>query len=183
MSGFEIIEEIRTTSVKPPFIVLVTAFERYAVRAFQEEAVDYLVKPVEPARVASTVARVREYMAKTVCHEAQETWITRVAVKEPGRVQVMNMEDADWLEAAGNYVRLHMGRTSYMYRTTMNNLETRIDPRRFVRIHRTTIVNVDRISELHTSFGREHIVVLRDGTRLRLSAAYRARLAQMVAGL
>jgi len=109
--------------------------------------------------------------------------VTRIAVKTNDRVQFVRVDQVDWIEAAANYVRLHVGRGSHLFRGSMSALEGRLDPSRFVRIHRSTIVNVDRIVEMHPSFAREHILVLQDGTRLRLSPTYRDRLEALVDGL
>jgi two-component system LytT family response regulator len=186
LSGLDIVREAGIGGEGSPFVIFVTAFNQYAVRAFDAEAIDYLLKPYEPERLAKALDRVRRRLpetepAKGAAHPAPP-WLTRFAIKAPGRIRLLHVNDLDWLEAAGNYVRLHVGRTSCLFRTTMAALETRIDPSRFVRIHRTTIVNVDRIVELQ-ALGREHVALLHDGTRLRLGAPYRDRLREMVEGL
>jgi len=106
--------------------------------------------------------------------------LPRLAVRSRGKVYVVKLEDLDWLETAGNYVRLHVQGTSHLYRDSLLNFETRLDPRRFIRIHRSTIVNLDRITQLEPTFKREHIVTLCDGTRLTLTAPYRSRLQALV---
>ena len=106
--------------------------------------------------------------------------LPRLAVRSRGKVYVVKLEDLDWLETAGNYVRLHVQGASHLYRDSLLNFEMRLDPRRFVKIHRSTIVNIDRITQLEPTFKREHIVTLCDGTRLTLTAPYRSRLQALV---
>ncbi|MBV9497560.1 MAG: response regulator transcription factor [Acidobacteria bacterium] len=190
LSGFDVASEIRTATPAAPFLVFVTAFDRYAVRAFEEQATDYLMKPFDSDRLGKTLARVRREMAPQspaplplTPASSAEKWLTRIAIKAPGRIQLLRVDEIDWLEAAGNYVRVHAGKAAYLFRTTVAAIETRLDPGLFVRIQRGTIVHVDRIAELQSSFNREQIVLLRDGTRLTLSAPYRDRLRGMVEGL
>lgn len=109
--------------------------------------------------------------------------ITRVAVRSHSRTQFLRLLDVDWIEAAANYVRLHVRKESFLFRASLAGFEQRLDPKQFVRIHRSTIVNIDRIAELHPSFNREQIVILADGTELRLSDSFRARLSALVHGL
>ena len=109
--------------------------------------------------------------------------IRRVAVRTHNRTQFLRVQDVDWIEAAANYVRLHVRKETFLFRASMSAFEGRLDPRQFVRIHRSTIVNIDRIVELHPSFHREQIVVLADGTELRLSDSFKARLSALVHGL
>jgi two-component system LytT family response regulator len=177
LSGFDVLETMRATAAIRPYVVFVTAFESYAVRAFDTEATDYLLKPFDLARFTRMLNRVRRQLG------ARDPKVTRVAVRSGARIQFVRLDQVDWIEAAANYVRLHIGAVSHLFRGSMVALERRLDPSRFVRIHRSTIVNVDRITELQPSFAREHIVVLRDGTRLRLSPTYRERLGALVDGL
>jgi two-component system LytT family response regulator len=188
LSGFDVLEQMRSTSAIRPYVVFVTAFESYAVRAFDAEATDYLLKPFDAQRFTRMLNRVRKQIAKSAVPEernppASDSTMTRVAIKNAGRIQFVRLDQVDWIEAAANYVRLHIGQGSHLFRGSMVTLEQRLDPARFVRIHRSTIVNVDRIAEMHPSFAREHIVVLQDGTRLRLSPTYRERLEALVEGL
>lgn len=184
LNGFDVVERIRETTASSPYIVFVTAFARYAARAFDEEAIDYLMKPFDAGRLALTMARVREQTVNAPAPSSPAPrYLTRLAVKRSGRIQVLRIDDVDWLETAANYVILHVGKESHIFRSTLANLEARLDPDRFARIHSSTIVNLDRIAELQPSFDREHIVLLRDGVRLRLSANYRHRLQTIVDGL
>jgi two-component system LytT family response regulator len=181
LSGLEVLEQLHASGAQP-HVVFVTAFDQYAVRAFEEQALDYVLKPYRADRLAITLARLRQQMTRSAESPAS-SFLTRVAVKKNGRIHLVRIDDVDWIETADNYVSLHAGETEYLYRTTMAAMESRLDPARFVRIHRSTIVNVDRIVELQPTFGREMIVLLRDGTRLRLGPPYRDGLRKLVEGL
>ena len=181
LSGLDVLEQLHAAGAQP-HVVFVTGFDQYAVRAFEEQALDYVLKPYRADRMARTLARLRQQMTRAA--ESQSAgFLTRVAVKKNARIHLVRIDDVDWLETAGNYVSLHVGATEYLYRITMNAIESRLDPTRFVRIHRSTIVNVDRIVELQPTFAREFVVLLRDGTRRRLGAPYRDRLRKLIEGL
>jgi two-component system LytT family response regulator len=180
LSGLEVLEQLHATGAQP-HVVFVTGFDQYAVRAFEEEALDYVLKPYCAERMARTLGRLRQQIARAP--ESPAGYLTRVAVRKNARIHLVRIEDVDWLETAGNYVSLHAGAAEYLYRTTMAAIESRLDPTRFVRIHRSTIVNVDRIVELQPTFGRELVVLLPDGTRLRLGAPYRDGLRKLIEGL
>jgi two-component system LytT family response regulator len=184
LDGFEVVR--RLTPESCPLIVFVTAYEQYALDAFRASAVQYLLKPIErePLRVA--MARVRELVAGRsnasltdfLARLQQRTaFMQHVAVKSKGRMRLVRVDQIDWFESAGNYVRLHVGNERFLLRQTMNGLEEKLDPRQFVRIHRTTIVNLGRIREARAASHGDHIVVLHDGTELLLSRGYRDRLA------
>lgn len=184
LSGLDVLEQLHAAGAQP-HVVFVTGFDHYAVRAFEEEALDYVLKPYHAGRLARTLARLRQQLALTADSAATTatTFLSRVAVKKSARIHLVKIDEVDWLETAGNYVSLHVGAAEYLYRTTMAAIEPRLDPARFARIHRSTIVNVDRIVELQPTFARELVVLLRDGTRLRLGAPYRDRLRRLIEGL
>jgi two-component system LytT family response regulator len=191
MTGFDVVTEIRAATPATPFVVFVTAFERYAVRAFETAATDYLLKPFDAGRLAVTLDRVRQGLQPAYVDAPLPLppppppgeWLTRIGIKERDhRTLVLRVEDIDWIEAAGNYVRAHAGAKSYLFRSTLSAIEAGLDPNIFVRIHRATIVNIERVAEVQASFREEHLVTLRDGTRLCLGAPYRARLRQLIAG-
>jgi two-component system LytT family response regulator len=186
MDGFEVVRRIAPES--RPLIVFVTAYEQYALDAFRAAAVQYLLKPVErePLRLAMT--RVRELVAARANPsltgflarlEQRTAFMQHVAVKSKGRMRLIRVEEIDWFESAGNYVRLHVGGERFLLRQTMNGLEQKLDPRQFVRIHRTTIVNLGRIRDTRSASHGDHIVVLHDDTQLLLSRIYRERLAPL----
>jgi two-component system LytT family response regulator len=187
MDGFEVARALGPSRM--PAVVFVTAFDQYALRAFEVHALDYLLKPFSAQRFKSALTHARQQLAQRQATslgrqlldmlpdiQKREPVLDRLVVKSSGRVYFVRTADIDWCEAAGNYVSLHVGTQSHLIRETMNRLETQIDPRQFVRIHRSTIVNVDRIQELRSSFNGEHVVVLRDGSRLTLSRGYRDAL-------
>lgn len=175
-----------------PAVVFVTAHDAYALRAFEMHVLDYLLKPFSGQRFRSALAYAREHLAKrratTIGRQIMDLLpavqqtpapvpasrpTDRLVVKSSGRIYFVRVNDIDWCEAAGNYIRVHVGQQSHLIRETMNRLEARLDSRLFVRIHRSTIVNIDRIQELRSSFGGEHVVQLRSGTRLTMSRGYR----------
>jgi two-component system LytT family response regulator len=179
LSGFDVLEQLHAGGWQP-YVVFVTAYDRYAVQAFEEEAFDYVLKPFRADRLSKTLTRIRQELAAA----ERPVHLTRVAVKDSkGRTHLVRIDEVDWVETAGNYVRLHIDAASHLFRTSMSALEPRLDPSRFVRIHRSTIVNIDRIEELQPAFGRDQIVILRNGTRLRLSGRYLKRLQGLVEGM
>src|ERR1051325_916690 len=128
LSGFDVLETMRATAAIRPYVVFVTAFESYAVRAFDTEATDYLLKPFDLARFTRMLNRVRRQLG------ARDPKVTRVAVRSGARIQFVRLDQVDWIEAAANYVRLHIGAGSYLFRGSMVALEERLDPAQFVRI-------------------------------------------------
>jgi len=183
MDGFEVVRRIPEES--RPLIVFVTAYQQYALEAFRAAAVQYLLKPVEREPLRQALTRVRELVTArsnpsltAFLERVQErtAFMQHVAVKSKGRVRLVPVDQVDWFESAGNYVRLHVGSERFLLRQTMNGLEEKLDPTQFVRIHRTTIVNVHRIRDTRPVSHGDHIVVLHDGTQLQMSRAYRERL-------
>ena len=181
-SAFTILQSLKAGTA--PATIFVTAHDGYALRAFEFQAVDYLLKPFDSDRFRQSVERARHRIASERLSNGRSPSprepIRRLAVPCRDRIIVLRVDDIDWIETAGNYVRLHAGGQTHLYRDTLANFESRLDPQRFVRIHRATVVNVDRVTQLEPSFRREHLVTLRDGTRLTMSAPYRARLQAVV---
>ena len=197
VDGFGVIEAVGADRM--PNVIFVTAYDEYALRAFQVHALDYLLKPFGRDRFQETLRHARSALERQRAGDlgrrllalvgqqveketpSRETSkLDRLVVKSGGRVFFLRTEEIDWIEAAGNYVRLHMGSESHLFRETMNNIETRLDPGRFVRVHRSRIVNTDRIKELQPSATGEYIVVLQNGTRLPLSRGYRDKLQEQL---
>lgn len=185
--GFRVIEQVGPE--KMPAVVFVTAYDEYAVRAFEVHALDYLLKPFGKERFQQALQHARTHverrragdlgkrlMALVQDIKPEPQRLDRLVVKSAGRVFFLKTDDIVWIEAAGNYVRLHLAEDSHLFRETMNGIEARLDPRRFVRIHRSRIVNSDRIKELQPWFNGEYVVVLQNGTRLTLSRGYREKL-------
>jgi two-component system LytT family response regulator len=167
-------EVLRRASVKrSPAVIFVTAYDEYALKAFEVQALDYLVKPFDDARFQVALERGRDQLSRRGRSGAMAD---RLLVHHGGSIRILKYGDIDWVESAGNYVRLHVGAEVYLYRKTMQHMEDALDPARFVRTHRSSIVNVDRIRELQPLFKGTFTVVLHDGTKLTLSPVYRSRL-------
>ena len=186
LDGFAVLRAIPPDRM--PLVVFTTAYDEYALRAFDVHALDYLLKPFDSQRFYNTLDRARERIERQRAGELGKRLLAmvqdlkpdgaqtsdRLVVKSSGRIFFVRLDEIDWIDAAGNYVRLHVNGESHLFRETMNAIEKRLDSR-FVRIHRSHIVNADRIKELLPSDG-EHTVVLQNGTRLTLSRGYKGRL-------
>lgn len=207
LGGMELVDALGSEA--PPVLVFITAHDSYAVEAFQRCAFDYLLKPFDQERFDRTMDRVRErlraeqdadigrrlrqvFTARDLASDpptesverssAPVAPLTRFVVKEAGRVFFVPLGAVDWLEAAGNYVGLRVGSRIHLIHETLRKIEQMLDPQQFLRIHRSTIVNVERIRELQPFANGEFVVILHDGTRLKLSRSYRER-ADEVLGL
>ena len=153
-----------------PEVVFVTAYDQHAVRAFEVHAVDYLLKPVEPERLHSALQRVRERRQLRHAGEA------RLLLREEDGTHVLSMASIDWVEAAGNYLCIRAGGRTHVQRGTLSQMEKRLDASRFQRIHRSRIVNVERIAKLVPQFNGDHLVILHDGTEMALSRTFKDAL-------
>jgi len=188
-NGFELLDRIEPDL--RPGVIFVSAHDEHAVRAFAIRAIDYLLKPIERGRLRSALERAREQRrprrvagddAAPRGNNGRPTPpLARFVLRSVGRVLLIDVDDVDWIEAAGNYVRLHHGGESHLLRETMSSLEQRLDPLRFVRIHRSSFVNLDRVRELRHVLHGDYAVVLRDGTRLTLSRGFREHFEQVLA--
>lgn len=202
VDGFEVVEALERgdptgndSNGKTPAIVFVTAHDDHALKAFEIHALDFLLKPFDEARFEKTLSRARRHMQQS--RETVDARLLalledlrterrghrqsdRLIVKSGGRVFFLRTEEIDWVEAAGNYVRLHARSESHLLRESMKNMEARLDPNTFVRIHRSAIVNIDRVKELEPWFHGEYIVIMRDGTRLTASRVYSDRLSALI---
>ncbi len=181
---------IRSVGVEHmPAVIFVTAYDEYAVHAFEVHALDYLLKPFDIERFAEAFERAAElirHRQKTDLDrrlarllddlKPAAKGLERLMIKTQQRIYFIRTDEVDWIEAAGNYVRLHVGGKTHLLRQTMNALERQLDPDRFLRIHRSTIVNIDRVKDLHRMFNGEYEVRLYDGTTLTLSRGYRSQL-------
>ena len=196
MDGFEVVEKVASEHL--PIVVFVTAYDRYALRAFDTHALDYLLKPFTARRFHEAIDRARLEVARAGDHEThhrlielleerrrerserepgdREPYLARLAVKHNQRMVLVKVADIDWIESSGNYAHLHTGGVNYVVRMTMGELERRLDPARFARIHRSTIVQVDRIVDIIAAWHGDFDVTLRDGTVLRLTRNYRDRV-------
>lgn len=186
--GFGVLTDIAAD--KTPVVIFLTAYDRYAVRAFETAALDYLLKPFDEERFAKALARAKSRLASlpqtddetpTATTDAASgaiasTHLERIIIRTGGRVLFRSASEIDWVEAYGNYARLHFGKSAYLLRETIGNLETQLDPSKFARIHRSTIVRLDRIREMQPQLAGQYRAVLRDGTTLTLSRRYRKNL-------
>jgi two-component system LytT family response regulator len=195
LDGFGVLQNLaspepgQTRREQMPDVIFVTAHDRYAVRAFEVHALDYLLKPVDADRLGKALDRARgrllerqrvpvdpRLLALLQDLAAERRYLTRIPVKADGRILVVDLAEVDWIGAADNYVVLHAGPREHLLRDTMGRLERELDPERFVRIHRSAIVQIDRVRELVSDFHGDFEVALRDGTRLTLSRSYRAKV-------
>lgn len=184
MDGFEVLKSLQVKQM--PLIIFVTAFDQHAIRAFDVNAIDYLMKPFDRSRFAVAVDRAKDRLK----HPANESdtnrlvklleqlnsrpsYLERFAIKTGEKVLFVRAVDVDSIVAEGNYVRLNTGETSHLLRDTINNIESQVDPRMFVRIHRSTIVNMNRVKELQQWSRGEYRVVLHNGASYTLSRGYR----------
>jgi two-component system LytT family response regulator len=202
LDGFEVIEKIGVERM--PMVVFVTAYDKYAINAFGVHAFDYLLKPFDEERFESTMHRVLtmfqgiegntenqrlmkllEDLKKGQLNlernlQSSTEFLERMVIKKAGRIFFINIDEIEWFEAANNYIRLHSKGDEYLVRESLNNLESRIDPRRFVRINRSIIVNTGHIKELHPLFHGDYAVILKDGTELRSSRNFRKNFASLL---
>jgi two-component system, LytTR family, response regulator len=184
LDGFDV---LRALAGEPlPAVIFVTAYDKYALKAFEVHAVDYLLKPFHDERFAEALARAKsrrgENMTDRIARllDERKPKIMRVLVKTGGRVLFIRADEIDWIEAADYYVKLHVAGKVHMLRESMAALEARLDSDVFFRVHRSAIVNLERVRELQPFSRREHVLVLRDGTRLRLTRSRRERLAALL---
>jgi two-component system LytT family response regulator len=166
--GFDVIELLGADV--PRAVIFVTAFDQYALRAFEAGALDYLLKPFDNARFYQALARAKEKITR---YAAEPKNIDRMAVKSLGQVFFVKVAEIDWVEAADYYACLHVGSKTHILRRSMSDLERDLNPANFCRIHRSTIVNLDRVRALQLDKDGDSEVLLGDGTKLRLSRGYR----------
>ena len=176
--GMSLLEELPPEG--RPAVIFVTAHDRYAIPAFAHEAVDYLLKPIDAERFRAALARARRRLAQPERSESGPP-LTRLLVRERGRAFFVRVDDVDWFEAAGNYVRVHVGRATHRVRLPLARLEARLDRRAFRRISRSHIVRLDGIRELQPWFHGDGLVILTSGAKLRLSRRYRNRVYEALA--
>jgi two-component system LytT family response regulator len=187
LDGFAVVEALGAESMPP--VIFVTAHEKFALKAFDVHAIDYLLKPYDRERFETALRRAKEQLARSQSGDlqtrmnallgvlkTQPNTANRLVVKTEGRVLLLKNEDVDWVEAADNYVVLHIGAETHMLRETMNSIEQRLPSEKFIRVNRSTIVNIDRIKELQPLFHGEYVIILKNGTKLTLSRGYREKL-------
>jgi two-component system LytT family response regulator len=195
-TGFDVISAI--ADAQRPHVVFVTAYDKFALRAFEVHALDYLLKPVNEDRFDAAVARVREAMShvtdnaivqrvrqaaanlKVAISPSKGPAVDRLPIKVNGRIMVIRVADIDWLEADGDYVSVHVGGKTWLMRETIAAVELRLALSGFVRIHRSTLVNAERVKELQPQDKGEYTVILNDGTELKLTRNYRTSVERLV---
>ena len=177
--GFDVLELLGNEL--PPTIIFVTAYDEYALRAFEAGALDYLLKPFDDARFGRALSRAKERLAHYLPQPRRSA--VRLVVRSQGQVLFVNVTEIDWIEAAGYYACLHVGSDTHILRRSLAELEQDLGDERFIRIHRSIVVNLERIRGLELQSGGEYEVVLKSRARLRLSRRYRKRLQDRMAGM
>jgi two-component system LytT family response regulator len=191
--GFTILKQMEGHDI--PHVIFVTAYDQYALRAFEIHASDYLLKPFDRERFHGSLQRVREDIQKSKTRKIDDRLVAlledlkasrefpdRLAVKSGGHIHFVRTGELDYVQSAGNYVRLHVGLKSYLLRETMNDIQAKLNPQQFVRIHRSTMVNIESVKELQPWFGGSYVVILNNGTRLNMSRAFRNDLSSNILG-
>ena len=198
MDGFDVLARVGPEHIHA--IIFVTAFDQYALKAFDVHALDYLLKPFDDERFAHALERAKsQIQAREINNlstqllalleerendrketKQRENYLKRLMIKVSGRVVLLKVDEIDFIEADGNYAKLHVGRKAHLLREKMHDLEGQLDPAAFVRIHRSIIVNLDRIREMHPHFNGDYTVVLQDGRQLRLSRSRREHLEKLI---
>ena len=196
VGGFEVLASLEKGQI--PHVIFVTAYDQYAVRAFEVQALDYLLKPFDQERFDLSWQRAkaqvirdrnggvsmdRRILALLEELKAGNKYLERLVIKAGGRIYFLETGEIDWIEAEGNYVSVHSAKKSHMLRETISSLESQLDPKKFVRIHRSAIVRLDFIQELQPWFHGEYRVILQDGTQLTLSRNYRDKLQEALGKL
>ena len=185
MTGLEVIQQLPPEQT--PAVVFLTAYDEYAVRAFELNAIDYVLKPFDPERLAQSIERARERIAsqaqsdlaeklQNLLDSRQQRWAERIVVRNGERYDIVAADSMDWIESANNYVRLHCGAKEYLLSETLTSLESRLNPKKFLRVHRRYIVNLIRVLAVHPMFGGVYQVELHNGIRVGTGRQFKAAL-------
>lgn len=194
MDGFEALAEIGAENA--PVVIFVTAFDHFALRAFEVHALDYLLKPFDVERLKNTIERAKRQIEKRGAETKtpderllallkdfkSETpaYLKRLSFKSRGRTIIISADDIEYVEAEGNYLNLQVGKEAHLIRSPMHKFEEKLDPDKFARIHRSTIINIDRVREMHPMFNGDQLVIMKNGKELTLSRNYRDRLKDLL---
>jgi len=191
VDGFGVLRQLETGRI--PGVIFVTAYDQYAVKAFEVHALDYLLKPFKRKRFEEALNRFKDQFSREKSTGLAErtlallenlnrdrSFLNRLVIPKDGRALLVKVNEVDWFQAEDNYVRLHRGSESYLLRESLRNLEDQLDPEKFLRIHRTAIVNLDRIQELQPWFHRTSRVLLQNGTVIPMSRRFKQRLSSML---
>ncbi len=188
MDGFDVVGALSSRqNLVLPHIVFTTAYDQYAVRAFEIHAIDYLLKPFTVERLRSATQRVREQMAAAEVkvngghvESSAHPYTTRLVFKSRGRILFLSVEDIRWIEAEENYVRICTGAESHLLRETIGHMETRLDPKMFLRVHRSAIVNLRYVKEVKSENDGDATVLLISGEKIAMSRSYRSRVQRLI---
>jgi two-component system, LytTR family, response regulator len=193
VDGFDVLQELAERGIKLPVTIFVTAYDEYALRAFEAHALDYLLKPIREERFKDAVAAAKSRISADRDSQAADQLAsllargdllarrpTRLPVKLEGRIVLVRLDQVEWIESEGNYVRLHLSDRSYLLRDTMSAIEVKLDPDQFARIHRCAIININRIEYLRPWFTGEYIVRMQSGKELTLTRSYRDNLRRLL---
>jgi two-component system LytT family response regulator len=192
MNGFEILQHLQGNTLSA--VIFITAYDEFALRAFEFHAIDYLLKPYDRERFQRSVAHARVALHTTGQLETTAEQIKvlldsvhqnsakleRLIVKTNGKIIFLRLEEVDWIESAGNYVKLHCGNETHLIRETMNGLEQQLNPKKFIRIHRCTIINIEKIKELEPYFNGEYKVILNNNSQVFLSRNYKENFTKVL---
>ena len=185
LDGFGVLDALK--GERTPAVIFVTAYNEYAIQAFDVNALDYLLKPVDCIRLSKAVERAKSQLAQPSDDldirframledlKAGSKFLKRLTIKLTGHTILLPIDEIDWIESYGNYLKLHTGRESHLIRATMQSLESKLDPEKFVRVHRSTIVNIEKIKEIYPRSNGDQDLVLQNGQQLMLSRKYRDR--------
>ena len=189
LDGFGVLGALSQERIPPviPEVIFVTAYNEYAIQAFEVNALDYLLKPVDCERLSKAVDRAKSRLAKLTRDDQLDNrframlediksgskYVKRLTIKLTGRTILLPVDEIDWIETYGNYLKVHVGRESHLIRVTMQSMETKLDPEKFIRVHRSVMVNVEKIKEIYPRSNGDQDLVLQNGQRLMLSRNYR----------
>lgn len=185
LDGFGVLEALRNE--RSPVVIFVTAYNEYAIQAFEVNALDYLLKPVDCERLSKAVERAKVRLAQANRDDHFDTrlravledlksgskYVKRLTIKLTGRTILLPVDEIDWIETYGNYLKVHAGRDAHLIRMTMQSLETKLDPEKFIRVHRSVMVNVEKIKEIYPRSNGDQDLVLQNNQQLMLSRNYR----------
>lgn len=187
MDGFGVVETVGASRM--PAVIFVTAFDHFALRAFEVAALDYILKPFDAGRFGAALERAKSSLDKRIEDNAEQRllnlldqlknqpkYLKRMAIKNAGKTIFLPVDEIDWIESAGNYLQIHAGRAKHLVRETLSSIEAKLDPEKFVRIHRGTILNAERIREMHPLFNGDQEITLTNGAKLNLSRTFRENL-------
>ena len=210
MNGFELLREVQSHGYKMPFVVFVTAYDQYAIKAFEVRAIDYILKPVDHERLAQSVQRIEKSIAARDQKVQQERIVNmlaeatgedceailkrlasgddisvvrypeHIAIKESGEITRVAINSIEWIDAAGDYMCIHAGSETHILRRTMKELEEELNPQRFQRIHRSAIVNMEHVEKLCSRQNGEYHLILRNGKELKVSRSYKDRIKKLI---